>query len=604
MTLADVAIAVPLPPQGRASPVRDAALLVGCWVLLAGAGLAADFGRLPDGVSTDDAMRLVGVRDFLAGQPWFDLSQHRLGPFGASMHWSRLIDLPIALLLQGLKLFFSDPLAERLTLAIWPLLVLLPALAGLRAVGAVLGDARAGNAALVLGVFLLPQLGHFRLGAIDHHNVQIALLLWATAWGLRSTPRAAMAAAVAMSLSLAIGLEMLPGIAVLAASVGVRWILYGDRVQRASIGFGAVFAIGAGALLLATSAPARWFVPACDALSIVHAAAACIGGAGLVTLALACRGRSAAVRGVGAGVLVAMLVALVIVMAPQCLAGPYGGVHATLQEFWLANVAETQTFLTTLKSDPVDAVALYCPPIAALVLATVIAIRARGSQAWCWGTVAALQCALLAVAMWEFRGTASANVIATATLPAALIRLVPAHSDAPPLFGLRRLPLVLMLVLTPLLLAASGRLIARAASWIGGESQPAEASSQSQCRDVSSYAALASLPPGRVLAFIDSGPFILMRTPHMVFAAPYHRNNSGNLVAVEAFLARPVDARQRLRAMGVDYVVVCAGAPELKLYRRATDGLAARLAGGAVPAYLQPLSLGDNPLQAFRFVGD
>ena len=45
----------------------------------------------------DDAMRLVEVRDFLAGQSWFDVSQHRANPpYGAPMHWSRLVDVPIA----------------------------------------------------------------------------------------------------------------------------------------------------------------------------------------------------------------------------------------------------------------------------------------------------------------------------------------------------------------------------------------------------------------------------------------------------------------------------------------------------------------------------
>ncbi len=603
MTLADTSIPVVLPSQER-SPARDAALLVGCWVVLAVPVLASQFGRLPDGVSADDAMRLVGVRDLLAGQPWFDLTQHRLGQAGASMHWSRLIDAPIALLLLGLKLIFSEPMAERLTLAIWPLLVLLPALAGLRAVGAALGGRLAGNAALVLGVFLLPQLGHFRLGAIDHHNVQIALLLWATAWALRSGMRAAIAAALAMSASLAIGLEMLPAIAVLAAGIGVRWIVLGEAVKRESIAFGAAFALGVGALLLATSAPASWFVPACDAVSVVHAAVAVIGGGGLALLALTCRERSGAVRLAGAGGLAVMVAAFVVIAAPQCLTGPYGDVNGVLQEFWLANVAETDSILATFRQDPVDAIALYLPPAAALLLAIAVALRMRGADAWRWATAAVLQGVLLLVAMWEFRGTASANAVATAIAPAALILLVPARSDAPLAFGLPRLPLVLMLVLMPLSLAASGRFVMRAASWIGGEQRPLEASSQAQCRDVSSYAALAALPRGRVLAFIDSGPLILMQTPHAVFAAPYHRNNSGNLAAVEVFLARPADARERLKAMAVDYVVVCKGAPELKLYQRAPDGLAARLAGGAVPAYLQPLSLGDNPLQAYRFMGD
>ena len=41
-------------------------------------------------------MRLVEVRDLIAGQGWFDLTQHRLDPPGVSMHWSRVIDAPLA----------------------------------------------------------------------------------------------------------------------------------------------------------------------------------------------------------------------------------------------------------------------------------------------------------------------------------------------------------------------------------------------------------------------------------------------------------------------------------------------------------------------------
>ena len=57
-------------------------------------------GHDTSGPDTDDAMRLVQVRDLLAGQGWFDMVQHRLmPPEGASMHWSRLVDAPLAALI-------------------------------------------------------------------------------------------------------------------------------------------------------------------------------------------------------------------------------------------------------------------------------------------------------------------------------------------------------------------------------------------------------------------------------------------------------------------------------------------------------------------------
>jgi hypothetical protein len=46
---------------------------------------------------TDDNLRMMQVRDLMRGQDWYDLRQYRLNPpFGADIHWSRLVDLPIA----------------------------------------------------------------------------------------------------------------------------------------------------------------------------------------------------------------------------------------------------------------------------------------------------------------------------------------------------------------------------------------------------------------------------------------------------------------------------------------------------------------------------
>ena len=48
---------------------------------------------------TDDNLRMSQVRALLAGQDWFDLRQYRLNPpVGADVHWSRFVDIPLALL--------------------------------------------------------------------------------------------------------------------------------------------------------------------------------------------------------------------------------------------------------------------------------------------------------------------------------------------------------------------------------------------------------------------------------------------------------------------------------------------------------------------------
>ena len=79
-------------------PAETRKLLLLIWAVTVATYLLDRPGADQD-LSTDDAMRLVQVRDLLAGQGWFDLTQYRLNPpDGVAMHWSRLIDLPIAIL--------------------------------------------------------------------------------------------------------------------------------------------------------------------------------------------------------------------------------------------------------------------------------------------------------------------------------------------------------------------------------------------------------------------------------------------------------------------------------------------------------------------------
>src|ERR1700704_1188105 len=87
---------------------------------------------LPDAA---DAMRLVEMRGFLAGQGWFDLHQTRVDPpAGFDLHWSRLIDGGLAGICLLFRLFAYPALAERSMLALWPVLWLIPIMGGAAAI--------------------------------------------------------------------------------------------------------------------------------------------------------------------------------------------------------------------------------------------------------------------------------------------------------------------------------------------------------------------------------------------------------------------------------------------------------------------------------------
>ncbi|MFD1333059.1 STT3 domain-containing protein, partial [Methylopila musalis] len=176
MTSLDAAALSRTPSRAGALGVRAAPLLIWLACLLWWAWRSYAAG--PDLMSTDDAMRLVEARDLLAGQGWFDLVQTRLDPTsgGVLMHWSRLIDLPIAALLAAFGALFPAETALRLTLLLWPALTFLPALLAVAAIGrAIAGPAGGVLSALMLA--LSPGLtGRFSPGMIDHHGAQVALM--------------------------------------------------------------------------------------------------------------------------------------------------------------------------------------------------------------------------------------------------------------------------------------------------------------------------------------------------------------------------------------------------------------------------------------------
>src|SRR5829696_6570709 len=100
--------------------VDPAMMLLVTWSVLAAASLLAGGGA--ERPEADDAMRLVEVRDLLSGQSWGDMVQHRLGPpDGVAMHWSRLVDAPLAAMMLVLQPLLGQTLAETVAATAWPL---------------------------------------------------------------------------------------------------------------------------------------------------------------------------------------------------------------------------------------------------------------------------------------------------------------------------------------------------------------------------------------------------------------------------------------------------------------------------------------------------
>ncbi|WP_246687070.1 hypothetical protein [Mesorhizobium sp. M3A.F.Ca.ET.201.01.1.1] len=153
------------------------ALLAALVVLTVSA--ATGFRPLADAGNNDNLLRLVEVRDLLNGQGWFDLHQYRMGPEGGFvMHWSRLVDVPIAtLIMAAYALTGSMPLAEAVAQVLWPALLLLATLFFTARAARNFAGGGAVLPSVVIGAAAYNFVGIYWPAALDHHNVQLMLTM-------------------------------------------------------------------------------------------------------------------------------------------------------------------------------------------------------------------------------------------------------------------------------------------------------------------------------------------------------------------------------------------------------------------------------------------
>jgi len=534
----------------------------------------------------DDALRLVQVRDFLAGQGWFDLHQARLSPpLGYESHWSRLIDAGLAGLFLAFRAFVDDALAERLMSAVWPVLWLIPTIAAAVAIAWRLAGRDAVLIVLLLAVFGLPGMAQFRPARIDHHNVQIALSLIvvaATVWSDRVRAMGWIAGALT-GLTLAIGFEGLPLLALCGAAFALRYVL--DPAAASALRrYGVALAASMFFAFFVSVGPAHWTESVCDEIAINSTAAVVTAALGLAMAATWLADARGSVRCAAAACAAAASLAAFVLLEPRCLGGPYALMDPALKAIWLAHDSEMQSLAELMKVGPTAAVAMAAFPAVALIAVAWLAARAdlRGD----FGFLVAAAAFLLALAimldvtkiypyaMWlgvPLVAVAALNVFSRIKLESVAVRFF------------------LGLGLTPTAVTISAMTIASAAGIDGltGVNAPGRL----VCLDRDNYAAVARLPPGLVVANeLEWGPFVLAWTPHSVLAAPYHRLSASILAAHQVFARPPAEAHAILDRVGAAYVVTCGpiGASNLTPAEKAAS-FGGRLQAGDVPDWLEPV---------------
>lgn len=589
-------------PQSTVRPVtwrNDAALGLAGALLALCLHAAGGFPTLNAATGDNDSMlRLVQIRDLIGGQGWFDLHQYRMGPQGGFvMHWSRLVDAPIAAIVLAVSAF-SGKLAtgETAAMLLWTTLLMTAALACMLRMARAIGGDWALLPAAIICTAALHFGGVFAPGDIDHHNVQLTLTLAAmTALIVGQGHFAGIAAGTACALMLAVGMETLPYVAIAGLTASCAYLLGGQSGAAKAAGFGLGFA-GAGLAAFVATVPAgAWMAVQCDAYSLPQLSVAVISGLGLALAAAA----PAADRSVAGRLAALLAIAAAVVLAatafPQCVADPYAGLDPRLQQLWLDHVTEAQSFWSVLTRNWVKGAGYYITPALALI---VLGIRLRKGATGAEWTLAAFLIAAFAVSLWQVRG-------ATFSVPLAAIALaawVGAWRQRIAVSPGRKIMLRMAMVwLVSLNVAWSAAALA-ASTALGIKDAASAARSTATCERPADYAQLAAQPPTTVLAVSNLGSPILLRTAHRVLAGPYHRNVTGNLLTLDALMGTAAQARTVINDNGVGLVAICRDNAETPLLTEpAPASFLAALTRGEAPDWLEKLPQAPGaPLEIYR----
>lgn len=533
----------------------------------------------------DDALRLVQVRDLIGGQGWFDLHQYRIDPpAGVASHWSRLVDTPLVAVILLLRPLLGQTGAEQVAAVLVPLFTLLCAMALTARIARLTLGPRAAFASCLAWLLALTATAQLQPMRIDHHGWQIVAVLAALNGLLEARPRrGGWIIGGALALGMSISLELLPFTALFAAVLGLRW-LCAPQDRGWLVQMLAALALVSTAAFLLTRGTV--FDNHCDTVTPPHL----IG----FTLAALLVGAIAEMRQVSRLALVALLGGagllvggLYLMLAPQCIAGPFAALDPLVRDVWYSNVLEG---MPAWRQDLPTMAQMLVPPLAGLAVLVATwrgaALASRPLQR----DLALLLGGSILIAMLVARFSGVAAAIATVPLGFLIAEWLRRADRMSVASRILALPLIL-LVLIPAFPVGKVRdaLVSRPpAPAAGGEVVDVGRG----CSLPASLPALNGLPRATVFAPFEIGPTLLLDTRLSVVATGHHRAASAMHDVIAAYMARPDRAEALVRKHGAQFVVACGDLNEARNYRVfAPAGLMARLLADQPPAWLEPVGL-------------
>lgn len=569
----------------RSLPVRPVLLL---WLAVSAALIWSGWSHIVTlaGWDPDDQLRMVQLRDFIHGQSWFDTTQYRMNPpDGAPMHWSRLIELPLALIVVILTPILGEMRAEIVAGAVVPLLLMGAIAYMLGRIATRLANAESGIVAAFLALISPALLMQLRPMRIDHHGWQIAmavLALWTMFWPSKKFGGIVLGAALAIWMH--ISLEGAPMMVAFFLLLGWRWVI--ERAQGKRLFWAiACFATTSTLLFLATQARPFSAFAFCDSISPPHIAAIIVAAA-IMLPAIAIVPDHRRFRLLAAGAAGAACLGVMLLIAPQCAAGAFGGLDPLVHDYWYINVREG---LPVWRQAIGPVLVMIAGPLCGLLALYMLQGQGHGgSKEVRVSGYFLIYAILLSVLVFRTISVAAAFAIpVTAMWINTAFQSYRRASDPVKRVGL--VALMLALLIPGPIAIQSYSSVERLIAPPDAKERGVEAGVD-KCESIESVTALGRLKNARFVAPFDMTPAILLATPDSVLASSHHRNAKAMHDHIEIFISAPDISHAVLAKHGITHIALCPGEDELEFYaEKNPNGLWAQIKKGKVPAWLSPL---------------
>ncbi|WP_394152168.1 hypothetical protein [Vibrio maritimus] len=580
-------------PSREAKPdLRLNVIIIVVWVVVFCTAFIYSFPSILNGDlgDNDNYMRLHQVSTFIQSPSLYQLPLERFNPEdGRVMHWSRIVDVPVALVIWLTGYVVSEPLAVALSLFFVPTLYFL----GLLYLMARLTSKIFGVYPAVIVAIFAPfsiVYAKFAPGYIDHHNLQLLLfILFLNLVPFSENKQVSaisrgVASGCVMAASLLIGLEAIPayfctlltGMCFLTKQRGLdySWVY---------LGYTGITCALVGLLGLTIFEPMEVILePVFDVatyplflLSLVVGITFIVGsrkGSVLFTLTL----------------ILACIVGSLFLF-PDMLASPYQNYPRLLSYFWLDHVSEAKPLISYMLSGGQLTVVLIAVCYIVITTASIVTTTST-HQKWLWMIAFLL---LLPLLFWQLR-----------LLPFYVLVSLPLQANL--IYALYSKITTRFIRLTPFMLAMPTIVVPIMYNSAVG-SEPSQAPVSRLWRlDAVEVLNKNQLREHKILTSLETASPILALTENSVISGPYHRNVNGNTKAIEAFSTHTSAVlANSLKQQNISLIIVDKRDPQLSMIAKATPptSLVNMLLSGQVPEWLSYVDGNEQGLAVYQLKG-